>query len=243
MKLTGRPWKLVVGDYFALGKASKAKYTILDQWQIKHALYQFISEIVTVHVAGSETTTVAAPTEDAKVLVQRSLDSALEKADPKANPAPKDSAPLLSRSVKSERILEQPNADAVQPNAGAVATAVKAKAAPKKEHVEQSTPSPSHDEQSKAVQDSLHRSSTDDIANASGVKKTPEPPQKPNRPDRLASDSSSEDSEEMRKKEAQLVKKREIHARYMRFSRSLTSYLAKQIESIDLLELYNILFR
>lgn len=51
----------------------------------------------------------------------------------------------------------------------------------------------------------------------------------------LESDSSSEDSEEMRQKEEQIIKKRAVHARYMRFSRSLTSYLAKQIESIGLL--------
>lgn len=177
-------------------------------------------------MAGSESTTVAARTEDAKALVQRSLDSSSEKAPQEPSPVPNASAPLLTKSVKSELVLEQP---------GVVATAVKAKAAPKRELVEQSTPSPGHDEQSKAVQDSLMRSSTNDIEKSSGGTKSSGPPPNPDPPNPDAGDSSSEDSEEMRQKEEQIIKKREVHARYMRFSRSLTSYLAKQIESIGLL--------
>lgn len=178
-------------------------------------------------MAGSESTTVAARTEDAKALVQRSLDSSSEKAPQEPSPVPNDSAPLLKRSVKSELVLEQP---------GVVATAVKAKlkAAPKRELVEQSTPSPGHDEQSKAVQDSLMRSSTNDIEKSSGGTKSSGPPPNPDPPNPDAGDSSSEDSE-MRQKEEQIIKKRAVHPRYMRFSRSLTSYLAKQIESIGLL--------
>lgn len=177
-------------------------------------------------MAGSESTTVAARTEDAKALVQRSLDSSSEKAPQEPSPVPNDSAPLLKRSVKSELVLEQP---------GVVATAVKAKPAPKRELVEQSTPSPGHDEQSKAVQDSLMRNSTNDIEKSSGGTKSSGPPPNPDPPNPDAGDSSSEDSEEMRQKEEQIIKKRAVHARYMRFSRSLTSYLAKQIESIGLL--------
>lgn len=180
---------------------------------------------------GSDGTTVGARTEDAKALARCNLKHADSSAE-KTPEEPKDTAPILNRAVKSEPVLDQTEAPPV-------ATAAKAKSTPPKREPpdETSQSSPEHDLRAKAVQDSLKRSSTNDIANQSAdakkasdvkPKAAKKAPEDPDRPDPDDPDSSSEDSAEMRKKEEQIKKKKAIHARYMRFSRSLTSYLANQ---------------
>ena len=190
------------------------------------------SPLHSIHVPGSDGTTVGARTEDAKALARCNLKHADSSAE-KTPEEPKDPAPILNRAVKSEPVLEQTEA-------AAVATAAKAKPTPPKREPpdETSQSSPEHHLRAKAVQDSLKRSSTNDIANQSAdakkesavkqPKAAKKAPEDPDRPDPDDPDSSSEDSAEMRKKEEQIKKKKAIHARYMRFSRSLTSYLANQ---------------
>ena len=171
-----------------------------------------------------------------------------ESKDVQVTPSPKvrngdeaSSQPKLKREVQSSKLL-----DPETPKTPVVSTAVKAKAAPPSQiKVE---PAESTD-RSRAVQDCLRRPSTTDMASpaaslpggkipekehkeakkkdkdlpAGSQEALPLPPAPAPAP---AQESDSEsDSEEDRKKERLAKAKREAHARYMRFSRSLTSSL------------------
>ena len=133
----------------------------------------------------------------------------------------------LKQGSSTEEMQPQKN----QQHGPPTATAVKAKAAPT---VKVETKAP-HEPQAQAVAECLQRSSTQDMEVAAaqatqGKQKVAEkkvsgasdPPPPPN-PDDHESDSSESDSEERRKKAALIKAKKEAHARYMRFHRSLTS--------------------
>ena len=155
-------------------------------------------------------------------------------------PAPEDqdSKSKRLRRMDGHQLKQSPSTEHMSaPKQAPAATAVKAKAAPPPTAPKEET-SP----QAKAVAECLGRSSTQDMESTQGepkeTGKDTEPketgkdmkvcgkvagdPGNPPDPD----DSSSEDSDEFRKKEALLKAKREAHARYMRFSRSLTSTFA-----------------
>lgn len=165
------------------------------------------------------------------------------------------SEPKLPRKLQSKPILKEGDegdeaqveikksdtAETLPYPAAAKATAVKAKAGPPKTKIEPETPT------SKAVSQCLGRASTQElqaVATPAGTPSaphgnTPTTPTAPTAPpppvapqakaalqDDPGSDAeSSVDSEELRRIEREQKAKREAHARYMRFSRSLTSTL------------------
>ena len=149
------------------------------------------------------------------------------------------SGPKLNRTIQSHPILEAKPCDERK----VPATAVKAKSAPKQPLA---IPKPEQTQQdatrAQAVQDCLRRPSTGDLSvpksspkdptepkdpkkkkntgEASGAD-PPTPPEDPPGDDGDGDDSDSEDSNDRKAREVRA--KRMAHARYMRFSRSLTS--------------------
>ena len=134
-----------------------------------------------------------------------------------------------------------PGTEEVQPkqqtvHAPPAATAVKAKAAPPVKVPKQESQE-SHGPQAKAVAECLARSSTADMETANTqetkdvtakkLKVACDPPPPPDPDDHGSNGSDSEDSDEFKRKEKILKVKKEAHARYMRFHRSLSSTLVQ----------------
>ena len=197
----------------------------------------------------SDASTVPAKTEDAKRMAIEKTREAKARELQVTPPCRVKTQELEELSSKPKLTKEIQSKPVLEPEASKVATAVKAKAAPPvvKEEAKGSL------ETSQAVQDCLRRPSTTELSSpappsppkriekkpekektkeskdtaktkekSAGSEPTPVASAPPGPPD---SDSESSDSEEDRKKEAQAKAKREAHARYMRFSRSLTSSL------------------
>ncbi|CAK8988834.1 unnamed protein product, partial [Durusdinium trenchii] len=146
----------------------------------------------------------------------------------------KSSEPKIKKQIQSKRILEE---DEGKNEKKPARTAVKAKPQPRqqpdqvaKAEVGSETP-----RTAKAVQECLKRASTADILHKTpktGSTTTPstaprhgsdEPCSPESQNSRAESDEESADEEEWAKKAAQARAKREAHARFMRFSRSLKS--------------------
>ena len=134
------------------------------------------------------------------------------------------SGPKLSRATQSKPVLEE--------NPGerkVLATAVKAKAAPKVVTIPKLEPSQEDAKTAQAVHDCLRRPSTGDLAISEPSPKDPkqkklakEAPPAPEEPDDGDSSDDGSDSED-RRKAKEIQRKKKAHARYMRFSRSLQS--------------------
>jgi len=191
-------------------------------------------------VPDSDATTVPAATPEAQRMVKRSLARAQAAAAQESKKAktPPEPRPQLSRQVQSTEILQLPTELQIKksessatldyrpdPKKGFKCTAVKAKAAPP-----QAVP-----DMAKAVQQCLARSNTAELeakatahqAKAKALPPVPaEPANKDPQEDQTAQteeESEEEDPAELRRKEDEIRLKKEAHARYMRFSRSLTS--------------------
>lgn len=171
---------------------------------------------------------MGAPTEDAKRMARQKYREAqaeektpterIQRKGAKDMDSDLSSAPKLSKSIQSQELLKQ---QAVKP--GPLATAVKAKAAPKVE-----TPvSPMSPQTSLAVAACLQRATTADLQ--SPAIQTPPPTQAPPNDDQSSESSSEEDEEELQRRAAEERARKEAHARYMRFSRSLKSILHKSM--------------
>ena len=185
---------------------------------------------------------VKASTQDAKAMAKAKIEEGTPAGATKSGgEAVTSSVPMLSRQIQSTRVLsgeggadgdEKASVTSVKP------TAAKARAAPKNENTADET-------NQQSVRECLQRGATKEIEQsvkpregkpaAKKVKDTPqtskssvtaaEVANKPEDPKDPEDDSSSsEDSEDLRQKEEAARKKREAHARYMRFSRSLTSF-------------------
>ena len=192
-------------------------------------------------VPDSDATTVPAATPEAQRMVKRSLARAQAAAAQESKKAktPPEPRPQLSRQVQSTEILQLPTELQIKksessatldyrpdPKKGFKCTAVKAKAAPP-----QAVP-----DMAKAVQQCLARSNTPELeakatAHQAKAKALPPVPAEPANKGptrrykqlRREEESEEEDPAELRRKEDEIRLKKEAHARYMRFSRSLTS--------------------
>ena len=223
----------------------------LKQTQIQHIFR--ISKTHHLSAPDSDASTIPASTSKArKLAVQGTLEvRAKDSQDTQVTPLPKlkkspseldgeSSKPKLSKAVQSSAILE-PKLQSGPPTA-AKARAAKPPVLEPPVKVEPSTP-----QASLAVQECLRRPSTTDfpstptptpktteVEREKKKKNEEEPAEEAPAPQDVQptaasapdDDESSSDSEEDRKKEQQAKAKREAHARYMRFSRSLTSILA-----------------
>lgn len=168
---------------------------------------------------------MAAPLEQAEAMAKAKVrQAAAENATTTPSPRPRvvgdESAPKLDKRSQSKRILrddlDQPpanHAPAKRPR-----TAVKAKAAPKrKPDAKLEREDTFHYEaQSMAVNASLHRKDTSDVAlEGRDCARSPEAEQDQDH-EESSDDQNAPSTEDIRKKKA-------AHARYMRFSRSLNS--------------------
>ena len=163
--------------------------------------------------------------------------------------------PRLRRDVQSHELLGEPKRKAQKQPATAVKAraappkSVSPKAAQGDAKVEGTTPDRSQGVTALAVQECLHRRNTAELqepttppapsssgkrkqshaSKSSGKKATPAPPPPPppseSEHSQSASESESDDEEALALQEEVVREKKEAHARYMRFSRSLTSYL------------------
>ena len=165
----------------------------------------------------------------------------------------KSSEPKLSRAIQSREILEkstEAEQETPPPKRTPAAAAVKTKAVPpppkfeepktepKAEARDESPRTPATPVQTpkmaRAVAECLNRSSTHELLNQATPQSakavtpnvpntlTPSPVSEP-KPKKVSESSDEEDEEVENRKAAAVLAKREAHARYMRFSRSLTS--------------------
>eukprot|EP00438_Fugacium_kawagutii_P031128 Skav201752 [mRNA] locus=scaffold1973:85397:88605:+ [translate_table: standard] len=177
----------------------------------------------------SDASTVGAPTEDAKKMALQKFKEAqaeeavtrkIQRRGARDMDSDLSSAPKLSRSVQSRELFERQPAKSTP----VVATAVKAKAAPKVEVVSPQT--------SQAVAQCLQRATTADLQSPASQQSLQSPASQAQLQSQTSQASpsdhedqgeSSEDEEELQKRAAQVRARKDAHARYMRFSRSLTS--------------------
>ena len=167
--------------------------------------------------------------------IQQKLAVSKKQVEPETSNTTDSQRPKLPQRIQSKELLKgeatSPNQSQGNPGVRTQATAVKAKAQPPtkvafKEETETTA---------QAVAQCLARKSTAELngGNSGGPPPAGSPDQEPD-----ASDSevdSDLESEEYDRREALVKAKKAAHARYMRFSRSLTSVLGVKIwrDSVD----------
>ena len=187
----------------------------------------------------SDATTVPASAEEVKKFKSGIAHHVQKTPTPKGKVVENQSSePKIKKQIQSKRILEE---DEGKNEKKPARTAVKAKPQPRQQpdQVAKAEVGGETPRTAKAVQECLKRASTAEILHKTpktGSTTTPstaprhgsdEPCSPESQNSRAESDEESADEEEWAKKAAQAKAKRQAHARFMRFSRSLKSIWAK----------------
>ena len=171
--------------------------------------------------------------------IQQKLALSKKQVEPETGDSNKTDSqrPTLPRRIQSKELLKEeatlPNQSEGNPGVRTQATAVKAKAQPPpKVAFKEETETTAH-----AVAQCLARKSTAELngGNSGGPSPAGSADQEPDASDSESEVNSDVESEEYERKEALVKAKKAAHARYMRFSRSLTSVLDVKIwrDSVD----------